>query len=59
MYRQSKLVWLVAALAMLVGVTAGVGMLVGRRSGRPAVATVVVVSMLTVGGFGVAKLIGF
>lgn len=45
--------------AALVGVTAGVGVLVGRRSGRPALGAALAAFVLVGGGFGVMKLLGF
>lgn len=48
----------IGLVAALVGATAGVAVLVGRRSGRPALAAALAVLLLVVGGVGVAKLIG-
>ena len=45
--------------AALLGVTAGVGVLVGRRSGRPALGAALAAFVLVGGGFGVMKLLGF
>ncbi|HEY8239320.1 MAG TPA: hypothetical protein VIF63_07775 [Candidatus Limnocylindrales bacterium] len=49
----------IGLLAVLVGLTAGVGALIGRRFRRPALAAAVSAFVLVVGGIGVAKLIGF
>jgi len=49
----------IGLVALLVGVTVGVGALVGRRSRRPALAAAVAALVLVAGGIGVAKLIGF
>jgi len=46
-------------VAVLAGVTIGVGVLVGRRTGRPALAAGLAVLIVVVGGVGVAKLLGF
>lgn len=48
----------IGMVAALLGVTAGIGMLVGRRSGRPALAAGVAVLVVVGGGFGVMKLLG-
>lgn len=48
----------IGLVAALVGVVVGVGVLAGRRSGRPALAAGVSVLLLVIGGIGVAKLIG-
>jgi hypothetical protein len=44
--------------AALGGVVAGIGVLVGRRSRRPALAVAISMLILVAGGIGVAKLIG-
>jgi hypothetical protein len=45
--------------AALAGVTTGIGVLVGRRTGRPGLAVTLSVLILVIGGFGLTKLLGF
>jgi hypothetical protein len=49
----------VGLVAALVGVSIGIGAVVARRSGRPALAATASMVLLVVGGIGVAKLLGF
>ena len=48
----------IGLVAALVGIVVGVGVLIGRRSRRPALAAAAAVLILVAGGIGVAKLIG-
>ena len=49
----------IGLIAVLAGVTTGVGVLTGRRFRRPALAAALSALLLVAGGIGVAKLIGF
>jgi hypothetical protein len=45
-------------VAAMVGVTIGLAVAVGRRTGRPMAAAAVAIAVLAIGGVGAAKLIG-
>jgi hypothetical protein len=46
-------------IAALAGITVGIGVLVRRRTGRPALTAALSVVFLIFGGFGLSKLLGF